>query len=55
VLSELILGTEEKGNSTTTRADLGGVRRTHVRTVEAGLFRSKAWVKEGKTGCNDDR
>ncbi|CZR65301.1 related to MUS-26 protein MUS-26, involved in DNA repair [Phialocephala subalpina] len=55
VLSEPILDTEEKGNSTTTRADLGGVRRMHVRTVEAGLFRFKAWVEEGKTGPNDDR
>ncbi|KAF1364695.1 DNA-binding protein [Lizonia empirigonia] len=39
---------EEEGDARKTGEDLGGVRVTPIRTVEAGTFRFETWVEEGR-------
>jgi mitotic spindle assembly checkpoint protein MAD2B len=43
----------EKGNKTE-GGDLGGVRVTPIRSVEAGVFRFETWVEEGKAKFDID-
>lgn len=49
--AEVEKGRKDEGN------DLGGVKVTPIRTVEAGVFRFETWVEEGKAkfeGCETD-
>jgi mitotic spindle assembly checkpoint protein MAD2B len=46
--SEPSLQTGEKGKSTRTGTDLGGVKSVPVRLVEAGAFVLEMWIEEGK-------
>lgn len=39
---------EEEGGKRKEGEDLGGVRMTPIRTVEAGVFRFETWIEEGK-------
>ena len=41
-VEELQMGESKKGK------DLGGVRTTPVRALEAGAFRMEVWIEEGK-------
>jgi len=54
VPSEPSLQTSNKGTSTTIGCDLGGVKTTPVRSVEAGEFILESWIEEGKTKQNDN-
>ncbi|PMD16522.1 DNA-binding protein [Hyaloscypha hepaticicola] len=52
--SEPSLQTGEKGSSENIGSDLGGVKSTPVRLVEAGEFILETWVEEGRAKYHDD-
>jgi len=52
--SEPSLQTGEKGFSERIGSDLGGVKSTPVRLVEAGEFILETWVEEGRAKYHDD-
>ncbi|KAN0096553.1 DNA-binding protein [Hyaloscypha variabilis] len=53
--SEPSLQTGEKGSSENIGSDLGGIKSTPVRLVEAGEFILETWVEEGRAKYHDDR
>ncbi|EKD12392.1 hypothetical protein MBM_09426 [Drepanopeziza brunnea f. sp. 'multigermtubi' MB_m1] len=52
--SEPSLQTGDKAGSETVGSDLGGVKSTPVRLVEAGEFIMEAWIEEGKAKFEHD-
>ncbi|KAE9371607.1 DNA-binding protein [Stipitochalara longipes BDJ] len=52
--SEPSLQTGEKGSSESVGSDVGGVKSTPVRLVEAGEFILETWVEEGRAKYHDD-